>query len=480
LSRPNTIVITEKEATKIFGDIDPFGEIIKIEPYGDFVITGILKDLPKNTHMSFEALASYSTLLLHKGNSFIEGEESWKEFINSFLYIRLPENAEISRIERYLDQIANEKYVKGREVATSFKLQALNEITPGPDLKNSIGVTWDYLSVTLVGLLTLIILIPACSNYVNLSISQSLKRMKEIGVRKVMGGQKTQIVFQFITETIITMLLALVLSYFIFEMIRHEFLEMLADADSVELTPTFLTVVYFILFALTVGFAAGIIPALYFSKIKPVTALKGKPEIRKGMNFSFRKVMITAQFMLSLGFIMAVVIMLQQYRYSVHYDFGFQQQHILDAELRNVNPQRFQTEYEKLSSVQRISMSSHILGLGYASSRYIIQPNQTDSVEASSISIDEHFIANLELKLLAGKDFSDHVSENTRAIIVNEELVKKLNIADPMSAINKSISLANGKEVVIRGVVKNFHYGSLRDPIGSFFFESGIYEYRCG
>jgi ABC-type antimicrobial peptide transport system permease subunit len=469
LSRPNTIVLTESAAAKIFGAQSALGESVRMEPYGEFIITGILKDPPKNSHMEFEALASYSTLLTFNGNSFTESAESWRDFFNNYVYIRLPEKADPANVQHFLDQIANEIYVKGEDIPVSFELQALNKIVPGPEMSNAIGASFDNLGIVLMGLMTLLILLPACGNYVNLSIAQSLKRMKEIGVRKVMGGQRKQIVFQFIMETTVTMLLALVASYFIFELIRREFQRQMG---LFEFTPSVLTVICFVLFALVLGFATGIVPALYLSKTAPVIALKGKPEATgRGLRISFKKVVTTGQFVLSLGFTMIVVIMLQQYRFSVNYDFGFQRDNIIDVELQDVNQDRFRNEFGKLSSVQRISMSSHVPGLGSMSSRYVMQANQPDSVKAAALSIDNNFISNIELKLLAGNDFSDHTSENLHSIIVNEEFVKDLGFADPADAINNSVSFSDGREVTIRAVVKNFHYDALQRPIGSFFFE---------
>ena len=472
LNNPNSIVITEIEATKIFGAKDPMGEVIRIEPFGDFMVTGILKDLPKNSHMRFEALASYSTWLTHAGSAFTASETGWTEFINSYVYLRFPENTKPSEVEQYLNNIAKEKYKDTRRFTVSFQLQPLRKIVPGPDLSNEIGVSWSILGILMFASITTAILIPACANYVNLSISHSLNRMKEIGVRKVMGGQKSQIFFQFIMETTLIMLMALVLSYFIFDVIRGEFLEMTGRTHTLDLTPTIPTVIYFVLFALLIGFGAGAVPAIYFSKIKPVTALKGKSEgAKRNSRFSFRKFVITTQFVLSLACIMGMVIMLRQYQHSVNYDLGFQQQNLLDVKLQNVDPHIFSNEFGKLSTVQGLSMSSHILGLGHTSTRYIMMPDQLDSIDAASISIDANFISNMGLTLLAGKNFSDRAPENAHIIIANEELIKKLRISDPLAAIDGPVTLADGTEVYIGGVVKDFHYASLLVPIRSFFFE---------
>jgi putative ABC transport system permease protein len=472
LSNPNSIVISEVEATKIFGSKDPIGEVIRFEPYGDLVVTGILKKLPKNSHMRFDALASYATLISHRGASFMENEDSWRKFINSYVYVLLSEKSSASDVERFLNVIAEEKYSGMQNFSASFTLQPLNRIVPGPSLFNPIGGQWDFLSLMLVGLTTMIILVPACANYVNLSISQSLQRMKEIGVRKVMGGQRKQIFSQFVMETILTMFLALVLSYFMFEAIRNEFLQTVGSAETMDLSPTVTTVIYFILFALLVGVAAGVTPALYFSKINPLNALKGKSEkTSRGIRFPIRKVIITVQFMLSLGFITSVAIMFQQYRYSLNYDLGFEQENILDVRLKSVDPKIFKNEYASLASVERVSMSSHILGLEYNSGKYVKDIDLKDSIESAAIAIDENFFSNMNLTLLAGKSFSENAALNAQFVIVNEELVKKLKINELHTAIDKFMVLPGGKAIRIGGVVKNFHYTGLTEPIGSMYFE---------
>jgi putative ABC transport system permease protein len=470
LVNPNSIVITETEAERIFGAAEPMGETVVIEPYGDFVVTGVLKDVPKNSHISFRSLASYSTLIALNGPTFMEQEEGWQKFTNSYVYFVISEKSDAADVQGYLNKVAKDKYRTPTEYLAEFKLQHLSEIVPGPRLFNSVGGQWDYFSLILTGGIMLIILIPACANYVNLSISQSLNRMKEIGVRKVMGGQRKQIFFQFVTETVLTMFLALALSYLIFEAIRFEFLRIIGD-DLTDLNPTGLTILYFILFAILVGLVAGITPALYFSKINPVRALKGKPEqTRRGFQFPMRKVMITAQFILSMVFIMSVIIMLQQYRYSVNYDHGFQQRNILDVELQRINPEIVRNEFVGLSSVEKISMSSHVLGLDFDDENYVRVDDAHDSIPSAAISIDQNFISNMELKLLAGRDFSENASENRQFIIVNEELVKKLGVVELHAAIGSSLILQDGRAVRIGGVVKNFYHAGLTERIGCLYF----------
>ena len=469
ISSPNSIVLSETEATKIFGDKDPMGETINIEGYGSFMITGIFKDLPQNTHMQFGAIASYSTLLSYSKVASAPEIEGWTSFRGSFVYMLLHKDADRDNLTSFLNGIAKERYAQ-QNITASFKLQALDEIIPGPELWDPIGPNWSYLMLFITGCITLIVLIPACTNYINLSISQSLERMKEIGVRKVMGGQKKQIIMQFVIESITIVLVALILSYMIYEIIRKDFLAQMVETSPMDLSPTWQTFLGFLLFALVVGTLAGLVPAVYFSKLSPTVALKGKEVKTSGRSF-FRKFVLTFQFIISFGFIMAVIIMMRQYKYSVNYDLGFEQEQVLDVNLQNVNPQIFKNEFQKSPNVQGISLSSHILGIGTAAERFMKTTDLLDSIAVTSMSVDEAFISNMKLSFLAGNNFSQNKSDNSRFIIVNEEFVNALHLKEPSAAINTLITLTDSSEFRIAGVLKSFHYSGLKEAIAPFFFE---------
>ena len=476
ITNPNTLVLSESEAIKIFGNKEPIGETLQLGGYGSFLVTGVFKDLPENTHFSFEAIASYSTLLSHEKTAAADSKEAWRAFNNSYVYFRLREDAKRANIERYLNQIANERYAK-EDIKASFKLQPLNKIVPGPELYDQIGPNWGYLGLFLIGLMTLIVLIPACSNYINLSISQSLERMREIGVRKVMGGRKKQIIFQFVVESTTIVLVALALSILFSEIIRKELLSQMVETSPIDLTPTWQTFIGFGLFALLIGAVTGFVPAVYFSKISVLNALKGK-ELKSSGRSIFRKVVLTTQFVISLGFIMAVIIMMRQYQYSINYDLGFEQKNLLDVNLQNVDQQLFKNEFAKIPAVQRISMSSHILGTGSTAERYVKATGESDSIKVASMSVDENFISNMKLDLLAGSNFVSSPSQPIRPIIVNEEFVNRLHLKDAFTALNKPIVLNDSSAYRITGVLKNFHYSGLKDAIQPFFFEYDQSKFR--
>jgi ABC-type antimicrobial peptide transport system permease subunit len=167
---------------------------------------------------------------------------------------------------------------------------------------------------------------------------------------------------------------------------------------------------------------------------------------------------------------MSVVIVFNQYRHTLNHNFGFDQENILDVELQGADPQIFRNEFAKLPAAQAISMSSGIMGTGGAESIWIKEKNLIDSLEVYQMFVDEKYIANLNLSLIAGNNFSDDVARNKKHVIINEEFLKTLKLANSAEALGQVIVLQGGEEVTVGGVLKNFHYTSLREPIKSFFF----------
>jgi putative ABC transport system permease protein len=478
LSKPNSVLITEDAAKKTFGEEDAIGQIITLEPWGDLEVTGVLQNIPKTSHLSFEIIGSYSTLLKAVNEKYFKREE-WQEFYNNYAYLQISSSDRPETLQKYLDGIIVPVHAKNENLSLHFSLQKLEDIVPGKELFNQIGPEWGYASFAIFGFLTLLILLPACFNYTNISISRTLKRAKEIGLRKTVGGQQSQIFMQFITETIIVTLVALAGAFLIFTQIRSEFLSMLVSSNGLELVADPLTILYFVLFAIVVGVFAGIVPALYFSKLNPVQALKNSAALKSIKGLSFQKILVVSQFALSLGFIMGVVIVLEQYRATLNYDFGFEQSNILDVELQGVDPEQFNTHFSKLSSVQNFSMSSGLVGASSPGETWIKPMDSEDSVVVNEMHIDSRFIGNFNLEVLAGDNFPEfHSGQRERFIIVNEEFIKTFQLGSPRESLEHSFILNDSVEVRIIGVVKNFHYANLREPIRSFVFRNDSRQFN--
>ena len=466
LSKPNSMVIIEKTAQKIFNSTDVIGKTIELTDGAIFEITGVLMNPPINSHFEFEALVSFSTLASSE-TTLKSITEQWTQYNNQYIYVLLPKNNDSEKLQASLDQISKASYPK-QNVTATFHLQPLSDVKLGPDLRNSIGPNWDLSSFIIFGTIALLILLPACFNYTNISIARSLKRSKEIGLRKTLGGVKNQIFLQFITETILITLISLVGAIIIFFFIRAEFQTMLVESSALDLSLTAKTITLFLLFALFTGFFAGVFPALYFAGLNPIQALKSQSATRVLSGLRVRKVLTVFQFALSFGFIISLIVFSRQYKYSLNFDLGFQKENILDVELQGADPSTVKAEFSKIASVQSVSMSSGILGLS-SSSTWVHSTDSNDSTEVNQFFADGQFIENTKLKFLSGKNFPDAEWKREQYVVVNEEFLKTQKITAPIDAIGKTF-LIDGNELEVIGVLKNFNYTSLRSPIQSFLF----------
>lgn len=356
---------------------------------------------------------------------------------------------------------------KQAESKIDFSLQALTDINPGRDLTAGLGQQWDVTGLIVFGVICLLILLPACFNYANISIARALKRSKEIGLRKTMGGLKNQIFFQFITETVVITFISLLGALLIFYFIRAEFQSMMVSGSMLDLSLTWQVSLAFLFFGIVTGLLAGFFPAMHFAGLSPIQALKSQGGKHSSKN-RIRKGLTIFQFSLSLCFIIALVLFSKQYHYSINFDFGFQREGIVDVQLQDVKPEPFRNEFSKLASVKAMSMSSHILGVSVASGQ-VKSTDTNDSLDVAQVFIDQHYLDIFNLKLLAGKNFPNEIWKHEKYIIVNEEFVKGLNLGTPTEAIGKLFNI-EGNDVEIIGVIQNFNYTRISQKIGRFLF----------
>ena len=461
LTKPNSIILTESAAMKFFNSTEVLGKTLELERGGLLEVGAVMKDHPINTHLKFDVLVSYATLPPVQTSL----TEQWTNYEREYLYVQLAENGSQTKVDDQLNKIAAEAYA-ALPLKVNFAIKHIREIAMGADYRMAIGPKWEASGMIVFGIIALLILLPACFNYTNISIARALKRAKEIGLRKTMGGQKNQIFFQFITETVVISLVSLAGAILIFFLIRPEFLNSLAESTSIDLSLTPRMLLYFILFALGTGLVAGIFPALYFGGLNPIQALKNKAHAgSSGMRV--RKLLTIFQFALSFGFILCLVVFSRQYQYSINFDFGFNKENIVDVQLQGVKAELVKTEFSTLASVQSVAMASELMGLGYSSTW--VKNADKDSAEVNQLFVDRNYLSMFNLTLLAGKNFPEETWQRERFIIVNEEFLKHYKIETPVEAIGRTY-LVDGNELEVLGVVKNFHFASLRYPIDKFFF----------
>lgn len=474
LIEPFSIVLTESSLKKLFADDDVIGKTISFEEVGEFKITGVVKDPPRNSHIKFESLRSFSTIAsLEQQDKHRQVTDVWTSFFHNYTYFTLKDNSDLTSLNSYLTKIGNEKYADVESMTVDFEVQAFNDIHPGRELSNTLSSNFPKSVLLFLSGLALIIMLSACFNYANLSIAKALTRAKEVGIRKTAGAQRKHIFIQFIAEAVIVAFLALILGYLLFNYIMapgfYSIDEFIHEVINLDTTPAI--ALYFILFALTTGIMAGFFPAFYLSKLSPLQVLKNLQGVKIFSKLTLRKALIVVQFMISLIFIITATLAYQQFKFTMNFDLGFERENIMNIPLQGNNYQNFKQKFSQFPEVSEISFCSFMPGVGSVRSEYVKYKIPSDSLSMAFIPIDRQFIMNMGVKLIAGTNFPEELSDkNERYVIVNKELIEAFNLGSPNDAIGEIIETEDKVQLEIIGVMDKFHYDRIDNPVESFGF----------
>jgi putative ABC transport system permease protein len=478
LKEPFTVVITETTAKKLFGDKKALGETIILnggdkrqgaQPGGnEYTVTGVVKDIPEFSHMNFDMLGSLSTRdITEKDN---KNELAWDNIWSTWVYVLMPNPADLDGFQTNLDNLSAKEDATVKNTHIEMKLQPLGNIMVGENLSNQMGRTLGKSMLWIFLGLAFVVILSACFNYTNLSIARALKRSKEVGIRKVIGAVKGNVVGQFVTEAVIISLLSLLAAVLMFVFLKPYFLALNPDLQELlrlELSASL--ILYFVLFAVAIGVTAGFFPALFFSKINAVQVLKGTPSVRFAGKLTTRKFLIVFQYCISLMLITGTLIMYKQYHHFLNFDLGYNTKDILNIRLQGNNPDLLMKELNELPEVKSISKSSMVTSTGNYWGENMKNPNNpNDSAGVRMNRIDENYLQLHNFQLLAGRTFNFKPKDAIEnEVIVNEQVLKRFDIADriPSKAIGQVVKVDN-KELTIIGVVKDFQYGRANNKSG--------------
>lgn len=477
LQDPYSIVLTETAAKKLFGNQSAMGKAIRFDTL-DYQVTGIMKDIPFFSHISFEALVSLSTVgQLNKSNSDFG---KWTNMSSNYVYLLLPENADMISIQSQLDAIAREENLAEAQAEIRLELQPLYQIVVGENLRRSEGgpgfegphipplVLW------ILGGLAFVVILSACFNYTNLSMARAMRRFKEIGLRKAIGAGKSQVWQQFLVEAIMISLAALFLSFFLFLVLRPQLINLAPEMQrmvKLELTPAM--VIAFIFFSVTVGVIAGFMPAIFFSKVSAINALRSASTVKVFGHVTLRRALVVIQYTLTLIFITTTSIGYVQYKNILAFDLGFSTENILNIDMQGNKPDALLKELSEMPEVTALSRSLIITSVGNAWGGFMQYQDPRDSVLVMTNHVDENYLALHEYKLIAGGNFITRpaTTEAVAEVIVNQQVLKRFNIGNnnPENAIGEEIIFSNvrgdRRRMTIVGVIKDFHYGKVDNLI---------------
>jgi putative ABC transport system permease protein len=460
LKEPFSIILTEKSAKKLFGETEALGKAIVFNNDRQYTITGIVKDPPVFSHIRFDMLASLSTRdVTEKDN---KEEMNWDYIWTTWVYVLIPEEATKNSIKTSFDKLSERENRTIKNAKIELNLQPLDEIMVGGDMGNQIGPVMGSSSLWIFGGLSFVVIISACFNYTNLSIARSLRRTREVGIRKVIGALKNQVAGQFIIEAIIISLSALFISLILFYLLRPYFLSIepsLGEMLLLELSPKMIA--YFILFAIAIGTFAGMFPALFFAKVKAVEVLKNISSMGGFKKLTLRKVLIVFQYCISIIFITSSIVIYKQYKHFIAFDLGFRTENILNIELKGNKANLLIKDFAELPEVKGISQSMMVTSVGnYWGAQMKYDQKPMDSTSVAYNMVDENYLPLHDHALLAGRNFlpkSDNAKETE--VIVNQQVLKRFDIADqnPIKAIGEVVKV-DGKDLRIIGVIKDFFY----------------------
>ncbi|MCI0750628.1 MAG: ABC transporter permease [Flammeovirgaceae bacterium] len=465
------IVLTPAIAEKYFGTEDPIGKIVKIDAEGekDYIVAGIIEPAPANSSLSYSILIPQENRWNYERNM-----SQWGNF-NTPTFAQLAPGTDLTTFKANLDKLT-EKYVgdrlkKWREesmvpIPADAKMLEY-EFTQLPDwhLKNEIS--WDKVSdpqySLILGGIAVLILLIACINYISLSLTTSASRRTEVGIRKVVGAQRNQLIYQFGFESLMLAFLSMFIGLGLVALFLPAFNEF--TNKSIQLTWSGMLQVAGVSFvlALIVGLLAGSYPSLFLSHFKPALVLKGR--FTSKLQAGFTKPLVVLQFALSAFLIVSSIIMFRQMQYVTTKDLGFNKDQVLVIptqtgwnEEANKTVQRFRERAQQESLIVSVTGTSSSFNQGYSRYGYKIKEEQKS---AYVYAADPFYIPTLGIELLQGRNFDASMPADSNAVIVNEALVRDMKWTDPLNeCLNwREDSVGLGDKVI--GVVKDYHFLSL-------------------
>jgi putative ABC transport system permease protein len=463
LNEPNTVLLTKDMATKYFGDwktsigktLNAFGIHLKV--------TGILENPPPNTDFPLGVVLSYESLV---GKSRMTDWSSISDY--NYCMVQLNENSPPAEFDKLLDRFVD-KHIKPVNPNYDLSLQRFDAIHFDGRYGNFNGVTFSKDLILALSLIGWFLLIIACVNFINLTTAQAVNRAREVGVRKVLGSSRTQLILQFLGETGITVLTAWICSFLVV-ITSIPFINLLLGiqlSENILFGPAFMG--FMILIVLLVIFLSGFYPAMILSDFQSADVLKGALLSGNQKGVSLRRGLVVFQFVIAQILIIGTLVIVTQMNYFRQADMGFTKKAVINAGIPgdSLSQTKFNVlkdELKKLPGIEAVSLSSFAPSGGgwYTDLRTLTNNNVSPDMIVSMRPADTSFFNLYHLKLVAGRVY--YPSDTMREFVVNETVIKNLGIKSAQAAIGTKINV-DGKICPIVGVVKDFHVNSLRDEI---------------
>jgi putative ABC transport system permease protein len=455
------IILTEKIANKYFGKTDPIGKTLTTGT-DTYEVTGVIQDVPSNSHFRFDAVAARNNLPKQLG--------SWGNF-GVFTYLLFPEKFDVKAFEKKMEGMYD-AYMKTifepLKISIKYNLEPLTRIHLYSKNAGEPEPTGSITYVYIFGIVAIFLVLIAAMNYMNLATARSARRAREVGLRKVVGSRRLPLVLQFISESIVFTLVSLVISIVLIIILLPKF--NLLAGKSFDLHVIFSPAVILSLLSIIiiVGIFGGSYPAFFLSRFSPVTVLKG--EITQGLAGSlFRKILVVIQFSVSVIMIICTLVVFRQLNYLKNMDQGFDQKNVIGLQLNGTMARKYPVLKQVLRENQNIKyVTSANTAVGEGSGKVIFQVETDQGMSNRGINfavVDYDFIETLGIKMAKGRNFQQDMPSDTLAgVVVNETFVKRMNWTEP---VGKKVTLGNFINGRVIGVMKDYHQTGMYNGIES-------------
>jgi len=501
LDGPNKLIISENMAKKYFGTENPLGKKLHIRDpyYNDYAeVTGVFKNYPANSHLVIDYLFSYATLarlVALNGDTTNSTETAWGWY-DFYAYLQLKPGTDYKKLEAKLPAFCDQ-YMNNRERAKTHNFRNELYLIPFSDIhlysnyNQEAEVNGNGQSVSFIFLIAFIIIFIAWINYINLATSRSVERAKEIGVRKVLGAEKKNLIAQFMLESFLINLFAMMIAIGIFFIASPAFNHLIGRSAEVVYTMSPQYWLGFIGLFMLGTFLSGLYPAFVISGFQPVSVLKGVFK-SNSKGAALRKGLIIGQFATSLVLIAGTIIVFQQVNFMRNQNLGFNieqtlvlqaPQTLADSVYQGVY-QPFKNDVMQIQHVKGIAVSSNVMGQEDYWTNGWTKVNDPDKnvLTLYNLGIDYNFVRDYDLKLVAGRNFSRDFGTDSNAVLLNETAVQQMNFGSAENALQKKIT-SGGDTMTIIGVLSNFHQQGLQKAIDPMCFilqpnSSGYYSIK--
>ncbi len=469
LNDPNTIVLTQTEADKFFGDWkNAIGKTIKLENKTNLKVTGILSDPPVNTDFPLKVIISYASIKV-KGSEYYSNINNWTSIYGQhYCFVVLPDNQSASQFNHELDGFVK-KHIPPVSVKEGMHLQALSDIHYNAEIGKYTKGEFSHQLIDAIALIGIFLLVIACVNFINLATAQAVNRSKEVGIRKVLGSTRKQLILQFISETFIITLAAIIIGIAV-AFVALPYFNTLLD---IHLSTGFLmdpqVILFIVVLLIAVTFLAGFYPAMILSGFNPIAALKNKIAASSTSGVSLRRGLVVMQFGIAQVLIIGTLVIISQMDYFKNKSLGFAKDAIINVGLPSdsISLTRINTLRDELLQQPGVKDVSYSFASPSDNSSWgtdFTYDNATKpaSFQANMKWADAEYFKLYNLQMVAGRPYIK--TDTIHEIVVNETLLKKLGVLNPNAAIGKYIELGDKKSRIV-GVVKDFNVSSLKKQI---------------